>query len=252
MNTIIKRQSEKTSEQYAVIFLKEHLGEEIFLGSEIEQILAKNAFIIYQNVDDLSYFGAAIHLLDKHLIAINTAQPLRLRYYSAAHELWHLQYEIGEIQIGQFEKFNHERAADHFAANIMLPEDLVKTLLSKLEGTIENIIIEIADLSAMPYEAVTRRLKELEKNVPKPMLERTEEEWRQTRTKLGFPPSFLDESYAFSQFNSFSEEIEKQVKSNQITLEMAANLIKHIDPRQSEVYWNKRQQLISEWDSDDD
>lgn len=252
MTKTSEKQAEKIAEQYSVYFLKEYLGEEVFLGSGIEQILAKNAYIIYQNVNDVFYFGAAIHMLDKHLIAINTAQPLRLRYYSAAHELWHLQYESGEIPSAQFEGFDHERAADHFAANIMLPKGLVKILCDTLDEKIEQLVIKIADFSSMPYVAVARRLKELGKKIPTSIIGKNEEEWKLLRPELGFPPSFLDKSDPFEQFSDFSKEVEKQVENNQLTLEMAANLIKHIDPEQAEVYWNQRQHLIDAWNSDDD
>ena len=246
-----QNKAEKIAEQYAVYFMQGHLGNEFFLGSTIEQILAEKAFIIYQNVDDLSYFGAAIHLLDKHLIAINTAQTLRLRYYSAAHELWHLQFESGDIPLADFNNFDHERAADHFAVSIMLPEGLVRTLCYNLDDPIEQLIIKIADFSAMPYEAVARRMKEIGQKIPKAIIERTEEDWRLLRQALGFPPSPLDRPNPFEQFSAFSKEIQKQVDSNQLTLEMAANLSKHIDPKQAASYWNQRQRLIDDWDSDD-
>lgn len=250
MTTINKKQAEKISRIYANDFLKNYFGKEVFLGSEIEKVIAKKAFVIYQNVADFSYYGASIHLLDKHLIAINTAQPLRIRYYSAAHELWHLQYESDEIPIA-YEKIDHERAADHFAANVMLPDDLVTALFRNLKGNLDNKIIEIADLSSMPYVAVTRRLKELGNSISSSIINRSDEEWKIVRKDLGFPPSYLDESYPFEQFNSFSKEIEKQVSNHQITLEMAANLLKHIDPKQAEVYWLKRQQLMDDWVEDD-
>lgn len=251
MSTTSKAQAELVAEQYAVYFLKKQLGEEIFLGSEIEQILAKKAAIIYQNVDDPTYFGAAIHLLDKHFIAINTAQPLRLRYYNAAHELWHLQYESEDIPMAQREDFDHERAADHFAASVMLPEGLVRTLLHSLNESPERLVIKIADLSSMPYEAVTRRLKELGERIPVSVQKRSEAGWRLVRSNLGFPPSVLDKSDPFIQFSALSKETEQQVDKEEITLEMAANLIKHIDPKQAENYWDQRQKLMDDWIEDD-
>lgn len=65
--------------------------------------------------------------MGKHIIAINTNQPLRVRYYSAAHELWHLQFESGQIAIGE-KQIDQERAADHFAAVVMLPSNLLKNI----------------------------------------------------------------------------------------------------------------------------
>lgn len=253
MTTTSKQNAEKIARQYAIVFLKEYLEKDIFIGSSIEQILAKKASVVYQNVDDPEYFGAAIQMLNKNLVAINTAQPLRLRYYSAAHELWHLEFQSGELLfIEKQNDLDHERAADHFAANIMLPESLIKTLMNNNTESTEHLIIKIADLSSMPYQAVTRRLKELGEKIPSPLLKKTEKDWQVKRIQLDFPPSFLDKSEPFTSFNDFSKEIKTQVENKEITLEMATNLIKHIDPTQAELYWEERQKLIDEWDLDDD
>lgn len=251
MATMNEKQAELIAEQYAVYFLKKQLGGDVFLGSEIEQFLAKKATIIYQNVADPTYFGAAVHMLNQHFIAINTNQPLRLRYYSAAHELWHLQYEAEDIPAAQLEGFDHERAADHFAASIMLPEGLVKALLHNFDETHERMIIKIADLSSMPYEAVTRRLKELGEKIPRNLQKKTEEEWRLIRENLGFPPSVLDKSDSFVQFSDLSKATRLKVERQEITLEMAANLLKHTDPKQAEKYWTQKQKLPDDWNEDD-
>jgi len=46
--------------------------------------------------------------------------------------------------------------------------------------------------------------------------------------------------------------IDKKVKKQELTLELAANLIKHVDPKQAEKYWKQRQQIADDWDFEDD
>lgn len=244
--------SEIVAEQYATEFLNDSVGSELFLGSDIEQLLSEKAFVVYQIVDDPEYFGAAVRFLDKHFIAINTNQALRLRYYSAAHELWHLQYESGEIPLAEIPDFDHERAADHFAAAVMLPKRLVEKMIEKLDETNEVSVIRIADISSMPYQAVVRRLQELGKRFPKALSQRTENDWVTARDALDISPSVLDKPNRFIQFSALSREVSRLLTAKEINLEVAANLLKHTDPEQSEDYWKERQNLIEEMDFDDE
>lgn len=252
MNVSMRQISEKIASDYALEFLKEYAGSEIFIGGEIEQILGERGKVVYQDVKDPKYFGAAIYMQNTHIIAINTNQPLRSRYYSAAHELWHLQYESDKITLAQISDFDHERAADHFAASLMLPEPLVANLINKNDGDIERLVFKIADLSSMPYVAVVRRLRELKKRIPKDLLDKNEDDWVKFREELGLPQSPLDKSDNFRQFTALVSEVEEQLAANEITLEVAANLLRHIDPEKAENYWKKRQEQVTAWLDDDD
>lgn len=243
--------AEKVASAYALEFLREYFGGEIFLGSDIEQLLADKAVVIYQEVNDPEYFGAAIHMMDKHIIAINTYQPLRTRYYSAAHELWHLQFESEKIPLANIPNFDHERAADHFAAALMLPEKLLNNLIQKIDNDLEKIVIKIADISSMPYVAVVRRMRELGKRVPKSLSEKNEEDWVELRKNLGISQSPLDKADKFVQFNALTEEVDKQLKEERINLEIAANLLRHVDPEKAAYYWKERQSLNEAWLNDD-
>lgn len=55
MNAQLKDLSETIAEAYAVKFLADNVGGEIFLGGDIEQILADRAYLVYQSVDDPTY-----------------------------------------------------------------------------------------------------------------------------------------------------------------------------------------------------
>lgn len=246
--------SEMTAESAAMNFLTEYIGDEVFLGSQIEHILAENAYVIYQEVDDTAYFGAALHVADKHLIAINTKQVLRTRYYSAAHELWHLLYESGKVLTPEDVELDQERAADRFAAAVMIPKNLLKNLLQHSGKEQDAVtIIGIADMSAVPYVAVVRRIHELgiEIQLPKKIPLDSDDDWIKLRSELGVPPSPLDQSFPFTEFRALTDKVTKLVNAKEITLEVAANLVKHVDPVLSNNYWDERQKMVESLDDED-
>lgn len=244
--------SEQVASQYAVEFLRKYAGDEVFLGSDIEQLLADEAILIYQDVSDPEYYGASICYKDTHLIAINTRQPLRSRYYSAAHELWHLLHKSGETPIADtIENFDHERAADHFAACLMLPDKLVQSLMISNKGSLETLVFKIADLSSMPYVAVVRKLQELGKKIKKKLSDRNEADWVIARDKLDLSPSVLDKPDSLIRFTALSNRVSELLDKDELTLELAANILKHADPKKAEEYWQARQKLTDNWLEDD-
>lgn len=47
--------------------------------------------LVYKNIEDGAFFGAAVtHQSGDKFVVLNTHHPLRTRYFTAAHELWHL------------------------------------------------------------------------------------------------------------------------------------------------------------------
>lgn len=70
-----KQLSEMLAEKMANEYLDKHIGD-IFLSSEIEKLLSKYAYILYQIVDDKAYYGMSLTYGEYQFIAINTAQPV--------------------------------------------------------------------------------------------------------------------------------------------------------------------------------
>lgn len=224
-------QAEKVAEVFAADFLEEVIGHDIFIGSHIERILAERSVLIYQDVEDESYFGAAVtHQSGEQFIALNTFHPLRTRYFRAAHEIWHLS-EASQLQDGSFD---HERAADQFAAAIMMPKSSTKDLWTKLKKTYEpeEAVIHLADLSAVPYEATVRRLQDLGENINGVTL--TEEDWIKKRVKYNLPESFLDSSQPFTQFADYEYVVKELVQEEMLDPLTAANKIVRFNPKLSE------------------
>lgn len=235
--------SERYAEMLATYYLDEEFGEKLFLGSTIENILSKEAILIYQNVPDNNYYGASIRYKDFSFIAINTHHNLRIRYYSAAHELWHFIWQNSEMS-NEIE-LDHERAADHFAAVLMLPQNLIHDLWNRMADKYqeEERIIYIADFSSMPYQAVTRRLKEVGLDIPGGLEYLEEPDWEKLREKINLGKSALDIPNKFTSFTHFEKLIMELVERKDISLDDAANLIAHFAPGLAEEYIKEKRNL---------
>ena len=252
--------SEAIAEDLAGTFLANDIGSDIFIGADIERILAKKVNVIYQDINDPNYSGAAISYRGVHFIALNTHQTLRARYYSAAHELWHLvvDTDLFGIEKSKYQEvlslpaFNTERAADRFAAAIMLPRDVmirtwhkyVNDQTASTSVAAQEAIVRIANISAMPYAAVTRRLVELDLLANTKLAKRTDLEWQGWVNKSSFPPSPLDNIVPFKKFPYLTQVVKRLVKQKQLSLMEAAQLTTYADPKTATSYLNKRQKIV--------
>ncbi|UXJ71439.1 ImmA/IrrE family metallo-endopeptidase [Lysinibacillus fusiformis] len=244
-----EKYAEDIAEAFALSYLQEKFGHDFFIGSQIENIIAENenVNIIYQYVEDVKYFGAAVsHESGEKFIAINSYHPLRIRYFTVAHELWHLTRGI----MIQDKNFNHERAADRFAAAVMLPRTLTKDLWEryKKESGIEKTVISIADLAQVPYQSVIRRAKEIGIKFPSSLLKKTEEEWQVERIKLGFPSSNLDKAVKDTRFFAYEDVVVKGVEHYGLDTLTAASKLAKFAPQKAEQY----QKILYVGDAEDE
>lgn len=81
-------------------------------------------------MEDPEFYGATITIDrgNRKYVLLNTKKSLRLRYFTASHELWHV-LDIHEMVK---DDMHHERSAERFAAALMLPESLVRSLVKIL------------------------------------------------------------------------------------------------------------------------
>lgn len=226
-----KQVAEDIAELFAAKFLTEQFGKEMFIGSNIEPILEeRGAKLVYQHVQDDQYHGAAVAFNNGSVfIALNTYHPLRIRYFTAAHELWHFI----DLRVALEGEYDSERAADRFAAAIMLPKSLIKSSWHELIKTFpkKKVILMIADMSAMPYQAVARRLKEIGvTNLPDEIRDFTEEDWVNYRLESGMSKSPFDESQPFRQFKSYADNVSELVEVGELDFVTAANKISKFSP----------------------
>ncbi|KRL75564.1 ImmA/IrrE family metallo-endopeptidase [Secundilactobacillus paracollinoides] len=244
-------------------FLSQYLNPDIFIGSEIETILGEQTTLIYQNVDDSSYSGAAILYQGHSFVALNTHQSLRNRYFSAAHELWHLCITSdllgtsADILRDQAKRtgFDTERAADHFAAAILMPQNAIRLSWHKLvresddDGQLKRAVIRIANVAAVPYVAVARRLSELGLLDNPKIVKLTEKKWQDFLATTDFPLSPLDQPVIFEKFAAFAHLTDDLVEKGQLSLMEAANLMTNVEPERAKQYLVQHRQSA---DLDDD
>lgn len=225
-----KRQAEKTAEAFAAGFLDDAFGHDLFLGSQIERLLAEKVHVIYQYIEDELFYGAAItHETGEKFVVLNSFHPLRIRYFTAAHELWHL-LEASEMQS---EEFDHERAADRFAACLMLPKPLVLSLWHRFKNQFseEHAVLFIADLAAAPYKTVERRMKEVGEKIK---VSYSEHEWRNIRENYSLPLSPLDLAIHDTQFRAYEKQVLMHVEEGLHRLS-ASNKLAVFAPKISEA-----------------
>lgn len=246
----IKDKSEQVGEAFAYQVLFEHFGAEIFIGPGIELKLQELAHVIFQDVPDKEYYGATVtYKTGQTFVSINTQQPLRIRYFTAAHELWHL-LGLGEIIV---EEINHERAADRFAAALMMPASLICLLWERLRKDfgIEKAVIMIADMASAPYEAVVRRIHELKLSSSSSLPKYSELEWVNQRKSLQLTESPLDKPFSFARFNKYEQDIEKAVNKRILNNLDAANKLAHLSPGIAKDYQQRAMnKLLSVQDED--
>lgn len=224
-----REQAEKTAEAFAASFLDDVYGYDLFLGSQIERILSEEVHLVYKNIEDGAFFGAAVtHQSGDKFVVLNTHHPLRTRYFTAAHELWHLS----EASQMQKENFDHERAADRFATCLMLPKPLVKSLWKRFKSkwNEEQAVLTIADLSAAPYKTVERRIIEVGESIK---VSHPEEKWQQLREHYALPESPLDLAIHTTQFHAYEKQVLLHVENglNPLT---ASNKLASFAPNVSE------------------
>lgn len=236
---------EEIGEALSHQILNKYFGAEVFIGSGIEMKLHELAHIIYQDVPDDKYFGATVtYKTGEVFVALNTHQPLRIRYFTAAHELWHL---LGVTEVLEFDKKNQERAADRFAAALMMPETIVTLLWDKLRKELDpqRAIIRIADMASMPYKAVARRVHELKLQKSKDVQKHSEEDWLNLRREYRLIESPLDQPFPFTSFTKYEKEIETGIENGEIDLLGAVNKLSKVAHDRAKEYQTKAMSALA-------
>lgn len=240
--------AEQISEVVANIFIKEFIGTRTILRNKIELLLEENAHLIYQDIPDLEYFGATIKFESKEqFVLLNTYQPLRMRYFSAAHELWHL-IELPDLE----SDFEHERAADHFAALIMIPELVARKKWIELlkQHSEETVIILLADYFSIPYSTMVRRLEELSL-IDEFIFNKLDDYWLNRRKELQIKPSKLDLAESIVKFKAYEELLRTEVETGSLDRQEASIKLAHVSPKNALEIQRTNQDSIS-IDLDDD
>lgn len=203
------------SRHAAVIFLEE-LSVTDFIGPVIEEIVKfKGIHLIYDTIYDPEALGFSTQKMNEKFIFINSNFNERLQKFTIAHEIYHLDDNIDPLKNTK----EDERAADHFAANLLLPEKIVfekQRMLKSLGYDEIEIFFILTDLSQVPYETLYKRYKELSLSVSKinkelkkivlsvedPYLKEIENKLQVLRKSWGIGGSHLDLASSKKRFES--------------------------------------------------
>ncbi|MEH6941857.1 ImmA/IrrE family metallo-endopeptidase [Bacillus sp. JJ722] len=251
--------AEIVGEAFALQALNSYFGADVFIGASVEIKLQEIATLIYQNISDTSYHGATITNKEtgKVYVSLNTNQSLRKRYFTAAHELWHV------LQIKDLidAKINEERAAERFAAALILPASLMKLLWDDVQKEdMEKQVILIADMSSAPYVSVAKRVVELglvkDNKSKKGLLaeNKNEKYWVELREQLGISHSPLDDAYRFSSFKKYEDVLLKSIENKELGVVEVSTKLAHVSPKLgSKLYESwvdevRKEELVEDYD----
>ncbi|WP_158701639.1 ImmA/IrrE family metallo-endopeptidase [Lentibacillus sp. Marseille-P4043] len=252
--------ADRIGEAFALQVLSEHFGTETFIGSSIELKVEELASIVYKEIRDPDFFGATITLKrdNRKYVLLNTSQTLRHRYFTAAHEFWHVLNINSMIK----DDIDPERAADRFAAALMLPESLVRSLIRSLqeddkkEQEEKKIVIRISDISSAPYVAVVKRLVELKLTDNKGLAELSDKDWTEIRRELNIVESPLDQPQRINRFTDYEERIAQEVQDDNLNFIEASKRLATVSPEKSAEYAQLRaaevEKVMDEIENDED
>ncbi|WP_143462164.1 hypothetical protein [Levilactobacillus enshiensis] len=222
------------AEQTAANFLTTTPTNGGFIGADIERLLAERATVIYRDVADTSYYGALIQLKQQNFAILNTAPPLRQRYYHAAHTLWDLVATSYQQNV---------TASDAFTAAIMLPARQTTVTWQRLQRKADSpafALLQLADQTAMPYHVVAHRLADLQLLAIDDLLSRTEAEWLAWRTAHHPFPSALDRPLHMVHFDRLTTDVMRYLDHDQLTTSDAAQLLRNANPDLAQRYSTHR------------
>ena len=226
MNNSLQNEIHSVAREHAILFLNEFSITD-FIGPTIESIIElKRIHLIYDTINDSEAEGFSASKQGLKFIFIKSNFNLRLQKFTMAHEIYHLDDKIERLA----STIEDERAADHFAANILLPENVVFEKYRSLKKSGYNsleIFFALTDLSQVPYEAMYKRYKELEistvdidKNLKlikiesrDPYLKKLEQEFQLLRKNSTLSLSELDQptyKKAFGKLENLKNHFEQQ------------------------------------------
>ncbi len=164
-------------------FIERYVGYGVILQDDIFNIIqtfSKDIQFIRFPIKDSEICGFICNYKEKSFIYINTYLPLEKQIYTAAHELFHLIYNLDQLDVTNhlikdedLEIVENEQQANLFAALLLVPKMILIKKLEIMKIDSKNIetkdIIKLMDIFAVPYKTIVLRLFEIgfikEKNV---------------------------------------------------------------------------------------
>lgn len=147
------------------------------IKEDIFKILEMNAKIIYYPIEDDDICGFVYKFKGYKFCYINSYIPLEKQVFAAAHELYHILYDViekGELicmeaideELTTNNTNREDLKANRFAAEFLVPEDVIRNELS-IRGILKdsfdlNGVVELMDVFLVPFKTIVRRLYEID------------------------------------------------------------------------------------------
>lgn len=145
------------------------------IGTQIFSILGLYARVIYYPLGKDAPWGFTRisgsqndAALEKPFVAINTSIPVDCQVFAAAHELYHIWYEknpdiLPPNLLDEEGKELNEKKANRFAAEFLVDEMMLRQEMEtyKIKKFTIKTILQMANLFTIPYQAMVKRLNEL-------------------------------------------------------------------------------------------
>lgn len=145
------------------------------IGTQIFSILSLYARVIYYPLGKNAPWGftrldgsSEKNINKKPYVAINSSIPVDYQVFAAAHELYHICYDhnpsiLRSNLLDEKDNQVNEKKANRFAAEFLVDELLLKKEIElyKYEKINIKIILKLAELFAVPYRTMVKRLREV-------------------------------------------------------------------------------------------
>ena len=146
------------------------------LREEIFNILESNSKTLYYPIESDQICGFVYQFKEYKFAYVNSYLPLQKQIFAAAHELYHILYSDiskGELlessvldETIKYENLKKEDLkANRFAAEILIPEEILKTELRRIKASEKNITISdivcLMDVFLVSHKTIIRRLYEV-------------------------------------------------------------------------------------------
>lgn len=179
------------------------------IGTQVFSILARYARVIYYPLGENAPWGFT-HVIGsksekastRPFVAINTSIPEDCQVFAAAHELYHIWFDLTSDIISSNILDDHtqdinELKANRFAAEFLIEEGLLKQEISLYGFDVHSLkdILKMAELFSVPYRTMVRRLYEIHKinkNAEDKFLKETKETIAKYRKRYSVPEPAAD------------------------------------------------------------
>lgn len=138
--------------------------------TDIFKIIENTALLIRKPLKTKEVSGFTTYFNGTLVVFLNSSFSLGHEIFTAAHELYHIQYDMDVLRREKIIIENHhenDNRANIFSAEFLMPEDLVKEMFFKLVNVRPDElearhVVRMLDYFRVSYNAMLKRLLQLE------------------------------------------------------------------------------------------